>query len=52
VAVFEISSGAYCETVEIPEAHRSVGDRYRTLSLDIRSQGFASVSLVAIEVSY
>ena len=52
VAVFEISSGAYCETVEIPEAHRSVGDRYRTLSVDIRSQGFASVSLVAIEVSY
>jgi hypothetical protein len=52
VAMVEISPGAYCETVEIPEAHRSVGDRYRTLSVDIRSQGFASVSLVAIEVSY
>jgi hypothetical protein len=52
LAAVEISSGAYCETVEIPEAHRSVGDRHRTLSVDIRSRGFASVSLVAIEVSY
>jgi hypothetical protein len=35
--------GPYCETVEIHETHHPV-DRYRTLSLDIRSSGFASVS--------
>jgi hypothetical protein len=52
VAMLEINAGPYCETVEIQEAHRSVGDRHRTLSVDIRSNGFASVSLVAIEVSY
>jgi len=52
VAVLEINSGAYCETVEIAEVHRTVGDRHRTLSVDIRAQGFASVSLVALEVSY
>jgi hypothetical protein len=52
VTVFEINPGAYCETVEIPEAHRSVGDHYRTLSVDIRSRGFVRVSLIAIEVSY
>ena len=52
VATIEIGAGAYCETVEIHETHRTVGDRYRTLSVDIRAQGFASVSLVAIEVSY
>jgi hypothetical protein len=51
VAVVEIGPGAYCETIEIHEAHHPM-NRYRTLSLDIRSRGYASVSLVAIEVSY
>lgn len=46
------SAGAYCETVKIPEAHRSLDDRLRTLAVDIRSEGFAAVSLVAIQVSY
>jgi hypothetical protein len=52
IAIIEISPGAYCATVEIHEAHRSIGDRYRTLSVDIRAHGFARVSLVAVEVSY
>jgi hypothetical protein len=51
VAVVEIGPGPYCETVEIHERHHPV-DRYRTLSLDIRSRGFVSISLVALEVSY
>jgi hypothetical protein len=51
VVGFEIGPGPYCQTVEIHEAHHPV-NRYRTLSLDIRSRGYASVSLVAIEVSY
>jgi hypothetical protein len=52
VAEFVIDPGAYYQTVEIQEAHRGVGDRHRTLSVDIRSDGYAIVSLVAIEVSY
>lgn len=52
VLTLEIEPGPYCKTVEIPEAHRSVTDRYRTLSVDIRTLGYATVSLVAIEVSY
>jgi hypothetical protein len=52
VTTLRIGSGPYFETAEVPEAHRSVADRHRTLSVDIRAEGFASVSLVAIEVSY
>jgi hypothetical protein len=52
VATLQIGPGPYCETIEVPEAHRSMADRHRTLSVDIRAQGFASVSLVAVEVSY
>ena len=52
IARIQINPGPYCETVDIYEAHRSCVDRHRTLSVDIRSDGFASVSLVAIEVSY
>ena len=37
VVSFEVGSGPYCETVEIPEAHRSMRDRHhRTYSVDIR----------------
>jgi hypothetical protein len=52
VVTIEIGSGAYCKTVEIPEAHRSIRDHHRTLAVDIGSEGYATVSLVAIEVSY
>jgi hypothetical protein len=44
--------GAYHETVDIPEAHSRLNDESRTLSVDIRSSAFASVLLVALEVSY
>lgn len=52
VVSIQIGAGAYCKTVEIPEAHRSMKDHYRTLAVDIRAEGFVKVSLVAIEVSY
>lgn len=52
VAILQINPGAYCETVEIHQGHQTMGDRHRTLSVDIRAQGFASISLVAMEVSY
>jgi hypothetical protein len=52
VVTFEIGPGSYCTTVEIPTAHQSVSDRHRTLSVDIRATGFASVSLVALKVSF
>jgi hypothetical protein len=44
--------GAYFETGEIPEAHRSLRDRRRTLSVDIRAHGYVKVSMIALEVSY
>ena len=52
VVTLQIEPGPYCRTVEIPEGHRSMSDRHRTLSVDIRAQGYASVSLVALRVSY
>lgn len=52
IATLRIGASPYCVTMEIPEAHRSVTDPHRTLSVDIRADGFASVSLIAIEVSY
>lgn len=52
LVVLQIGAGPYCETAEIPEGHRSMGDHYRTLAVDIRAEGFVKVSLVAIEVSY
>jgi hypothetical protein len=52
VVSLEIGPGPYCETVEIPEPHRSMANRHRTLAIDLRSEGFVRVSLVAVEVSY
>lgn len=52
VVSLQIGAGAYCKTVEIPEAHRSMKDRHRTLAVDVRAEGFVKVSLVAIEVSF
>jgi len=49
---FAGGSGGYFETGDIPDAHRSLHDRLRTLSVDLRTQGYAKVSLIAIEVSY
>ncbi len=48
----QVGSGAYFETGEIPESHRHVHDRHRTIAVDIRSHGYSKVSLVALEVSY
>ncbi|MGJ7506601.1 hypothetical protein [Variovorax sp. GT1P44] len=45
-------SGGYFETGEIPEAHRSLRDRRRTLSVDIRAHGYVKISMIALEVSY
>ena len=52
VLMFEVEPGPYLRTVDIPESHRNMRDRHRTLSVDIRASGYASVSLVALEVSY
>ena len=48
----DAESGPYFKTGDIPEDHRSLQDRRRTLSIDIRAHGYARVSLVALEVSY
>ena len=50
--VLEIGPGAYYETVDIPAGHRSLADRHRTLSIDIRAEGYVRVSLIALDVSY
>jgi hypothetical protein len=53
VAVLEIEpSGPYYRTIEIAEGHRSMSDRHRTLAVDIRTEGYVAVSLIAVEVSY
>jgi hypothetical protein len=52
IATLEVKPGPFCDTVEVQEAHRSLRDRHRTLSVDVRSQGFVSISLVSVEVSY
>jgi hypothetical protein len=53
VAVLEIQPpGPYNRTIEIAEVHRSMSERHRTLAVDIRSEGYVAVSLVAVEVSY
>ena len=52
IALLQVPPGPFCATVGIEEAHRSMRDRHRTLAIDIRSTGFASISLVAVEVSY
>lgn len=48
----EVPRGAYFETVDIPDSHRSLQDRHRTLAIDVRAEGYAAISLVAVEVSY
>jgi hypothetical protein len=45
-------SGPFCQEAEVPEAYRSMQDRHRTLSVHIQSEGFSSISLVALHVSY
>ena len=52
IATIAVNSGAFFETTEVQQAHRSLRDRHRTLSVDIRSAGYVSISLVAVEVSY
>jgi hypothetical protein len=44
--------GPFCREAEVREKHRSMHDRHRTLAVDIRSDGFSSISLVALHVSY
>jgi hypothetical protein len=46
------TSGPFCREAEVPENDRSMQDRHRTLSVDIRSKGFVSISLIALYVSY
>lgn len=46
----EIGSGAYEETYDIKDGELDA--EYSTLSIDIRSTGYASVSLIAVEISY
>lgn len=48
----EIRGGAYDETFEIPPEHRELDHETGTLSMDLRSEGFAKVSLVAVQISY
>jgi hypothetical protein len=48
----EISGGPYDQSIPIPQEHVVLDPEYSTLSLDIRSDGQASVSLVAIQVAY
>jgi len=52
VLSLEIPNGAYVETATIPEHHRALNDHYRTLAVDIRSTGYAGVSMIALDVSY
>jgi hypothetical protein len=52
VVTLQIGPGAFCKTAEIAEGHQSMKDRHRTLAVDIRSEGYVKVSLIAIEVSY
>jgi hypothetical protein len=52
VLTLDIAPGGYFKTAPIPDAHRSLADRRRTLSVDIRSEGFIKVSMIAIEVAY
>jgi hypothetical protein len=53
IATIEIpTSGPFYREAEVPENHRSMHDCNRTLAVDIRSEGFSSISLVALHVSY
>jgi len=48
----EIPEGAYDETVRIPDEVADVHLECSTLSLELRAEGYARVSLIAVEVSY
>lgn len=48
----EIAAGAYDETLPIPDADAEVHLECSTLSLELRAEGYARVSLIAVEVSY
>jgi hypothetical protein len=48
----EIPEGAYDVMVPIPDERAAVDSEYSTLSLELRADGFARVSLVAVEISY
>jgi hypothetical protein len=48
----EIAAGAYDETMPIPDADAQVHLECSTLSLELRAEGYARVSLIAVEVSY
>jgi hypothetical protein len=52
IAAMDIEAGGYFRTIDIPEAHQPYHDHHRTLAVDVRSKGYATVSLVALEVSY
>jgi hypothetical protein len=52
VLVHDIGPGAYCVTLDIPEAHRSHANRLRTLAVALRAEGKVKVSLVGLEVSF
>lgn len=42
----------FMQALDIPAAHRDLNDELRTLAVDIRATDYASVSLVAVKVSY
>ena len=48
----EIREGAFDETLEIPGENADVHLECSTLSLELRAEGYARVSLIAVEVSY
>jgi hypothetical protein len=48
----EIRDGPFDETLPIPEEHADVHLECSTLSLELRAEGYARVSLIAVEVSY
>lgn len=52
VLSIDIGAGPYFETRDIPEAHRSLADRNRTLAVEAQAEGFVKVSMVAVQVSY
>jgi len=48
----KVAAGNFYETGDIPEDERTVASPDRTLSVSVSSEGFASISLIALQVSY
>jgi hypothetical protein len=48
----EIGGAPYDETFVVPQEHSRVDGETSTLSLELRSTGYARVSLIAVELSY